>query len=290
MSTTIFPRDLRAAEIAAADLAAHEADTDNPHEVVKADVGLSNVANLFHKLDATTAPGVGDDTADGYAVGSVWVNVSTDRAYVCVDSTGGAAVWVEVTSATDENAIHTNIGSEISALTQKTAPTGADHLVIEDAAASNAKKRILISALPLRLPGPSLFSWPGDATGAHRSTTSSVTIGNIAWQPATYDAVWTHVRFVMLLSATAAGAEPVNIDLMRTQLFGGSEGSDVEVAVSSTSSIAGGTSAWSVVTALVARSSLSASNRHYWIRMSRGGSTGSALGLSFAAFLTTADG
>lgn len=46
--------------------------------------------------DATEAPGVGDDSADGYAPGSRWVDVTNDKAYVCLDATVGAAVWVEV--------------------------------------------------------------------------------------------------------------------------------------------------------------------------------------------------
>ena len=48
---------------------------------------------LVHKLDATTAPAVDDDSADGYAVGSFWFDVTGDEAYVCLDATAGAAVW-----------------------------------------------------------------------------------------------------------------------------------------------------------------------------------------------------
>jgi len=48
---------------------------------------------FLNKYDATTAPGVGDDSGDGYAVGSIWVDVTGDAAYICVDATGGAAVW-----------------------------------------------------------------------------------------------------------------------------------------------------------------------------------------------------
>jgi len=49
---------------------------------------------------------------------------------------------------TDEDAIHDNINGEISSITQKVTPVGADHLLIEDSAASNAKKRVLVSSLP----------------------------------------------------------------------------------------------------------------------------------------------
>ena len=44
---------------------------------------------------ATTNPTVGDDTNDGYAVGSAWYNVPNDRYYICVYNAVGAAVWLE---------------------------------------------------------------------------------------------------------------------------------------------------------------------------------------------------
>lgn len=47
----------------------------------------------IHKLNGTTAPTVNEDSGDGYAVGSVWADVTNDKAYICVDSTVGAAVW-----------------------------------------------------------------------------------------------------------------------------------------------------------------------------------------------------
>lgn len=45
---------------------------------------------------ATTNPTTGDDTADGYAVGSVWINVTDDRVFKCVDPSAGAAIWREL--------------------------------------------------------------------------------------------------------------------------------------------------------------------------------------------------
>ncbi len=46
---------------------------------------------------ATTAPAVTDDsTPGGYGVNSLWTDVTNDRAYICVDSTNGAAVWWEI--------------------------------------------------------------------------------------------------------------------------------------------------------------------------------------------------
>lgn len=46
-------------------------------------------------LNASAAPAVGDDDADGYSPGSLWVDTTGDKAYVCVDASTGAAIWIE---------------------------------------------------------------------------------------------------------------------------------------------------------------------------------------------------
>lgn len=51
------------------------------------------------KFDATVAPTVNEDSGDGYAVGSRWLDVATDKEYVCLDATATAAVWRELLSA-----------------------------------------------------------------------------------------------------------------------------------------------------------------------------------------------
>ena len=64
----------------------------------KTNLGISA---FQHNAVATTAPGVGDDSDDGYEVGSRWINVTTDRHYSALDVTVGAAVWIE-TLQTDQ--------------------------------------------------------------------------------------------------------------------------------------------------------------------------------------------
>jgi hypothetical protein len=49
----------------------------------------------------------------------------------------------------DPDAVHDNVAGEISIITAKGTPTTADFLLIEDAAAANAKKRTTIGDLPL---------------------------------------------------------------------------------------------------------------------------------------------
>ena len=48
---------------------------------------------VFSKFDATEAPGVADDNTEGYAPGSLWVDVTNKTAYVCTDASTGAADW-----------------------------------------------------------------------------------------------------------------------------------------------------------------------------------------------------
>jgi len=65
---------------------------------------------------------------------------------------GGTYPNPTVDDGADGTAIHDNVNSEISALTDKAVPVGGDFLIIEDSAASNAKKRISISNLPASVP------------------------------------------------------------------------------------------------------------------------------------------
>lgn len=57
------------------------------YEVIKSNIG------------AATAPTVNEDSGDGYAVGSRWLDTTADKEYVCLDATVGAAVWTETTGA-----------------------------------------------------------------------------------------------------------------------------------------------------------------------------------------------
>lgn len=64
--------------------------------IVKVPAALAGSTTAFalaHNLEATTAPGVGDDSADGYSVGSLWFNSAAGDLYICRVATVGAAVW-----------------------------------------------------------------------------------------------------------------------------------------------------------------------------------------------------
>ena len=61
----------------------------------KGNILLSSIQGKLCNFSATTDPAVGDDSADGYSIGSIWVNNSTKDVFRCTDATAGAAVWVD---------------------------------------------------------------------------------------------------------------------------------------------------------------------------------------------------
>ena len=55
---------------------------------------LWQAPQLLNNFTATTNPGVGDDSADGYGVGSVWLNTTDGIWWRAANVTVGAAVWI----------------------------------------------------------------------------------------------------------------------------------------------------------------------------------------------------
>ena len=76
---------------------------------------------LKNQLEATTAPTVDDDEDLGYEVSSFWFDISNDAAYVCLDNTDGAAVWLNITAgaASGEANTASSVGSGTSVFKQK---------------------------------------------------------------------------------------------------------------------------------------------------------------------------
>lgn len=76
------------------------------------DGGTNTKLETMHH-EATTNPTITDDIADGYDIGTLWVNTSTDNTFVLTDSTTGAAVWSKINNdnpSTDLNLVDDFLG------------------------------------------------------------------------------------------------------------------------------------------------------------------------------------
>jgi hypothetical protein len=73
---------------------------------VISDAGTGTKLETQHHRAAAN-PTVNDDVADGYGVGTMWINTSTDVAYVLMDSTAGAAVWKTTGTSGNVSAVYT---------------------------------------------------------------------------------------------------------------------------------------------------------------------------------------
>lgn len=89
---------------------------------------------------------------------------------------GGTYPNPTVDDGADSTAVHDNVASEISAVTEKVTPVAADLLLIEDSAAANAKKRVQIGNLPgtgggnqLASFDPNMATFPATAPAAAAS-------------------------------------------------------------------------------------------------------------------------
>lgn len=56
--------------------------------------GMPSLLRQKNKLDATTDPTINDDSADGYQVGSLWLNGI--RFFVLTNAAEGAAQWIQI--------------------------------------------------------------------------------------------------------------------------------------------------------------------------------------------------
>lgn len=136
---------------------------------VKTDIGLSNITNIKNKLDATVAPAVtDDDDPGGYSVGSLWLDVTADKAYMCLDNSAGAAVWKEISPTAGAGA---NVGLsnlDTVAINEALKPGTAGALDIGSTAKPWAN---IWLAGTSGTPGSNQFKITGAATGGVKTIT-----------------------------------------------------------------------------------------------------------------------
>lgn len=80
----------------------HGTETITPYGILKVSVDASGAVShsivLKCNFSATTSPGTGDDSGDGYAVGSEWWDLTAGIFYKCADASLGAASWKALNS------------------------------------------------------------------------------------------------------------------------------------------------------------------------------------------------
>lgn len=86
----------------------------------------ANVDNIKNNYAGTAAPVATDDTAAGYEVGSHWLDTTNDKAYVCLDATAAAAVWIETTQTGGANL---SIANKTATTLDVASDTGTDATV-----------------------------------------------------------------------------------------------------------------------------------------------------------------
>ena len=67
-----------------------------------------------NNTSATSNPTIADDTTQGYVVGSVWINTTTSRRYVCMSNATGAASWLEIPTIDANNNILPQVDNTVS--------------------------------------------------------------------------------------------------------------------------------------------------------------------------------
>lgn len=106
---------------------------------------------------ASVDPTATDDNKQGFDIGAIWTNTTTNIPYLCVDNTTSAAVWVDLTSATTTAMATTNIlvtdeALAVPATTQTTVATyvsGSDTMVtnIFCSGNDNAKWQVYVNSV-----------------------------------------------------------------------------------------------------------------------------------------------
>lgn len=106
---------------------------------------VSGESGVLNNYSSTSNPTVSDDSSRGYGLGSVWINLVTGAAFICVDDDLGAAVWTSTTEAAagwngNINSTDFSTGNDVASVLQD-----ADQVVIGDSSDSDNPKRAQLS-------------------------------------------------------------------------------------------------------------------------------------------------
>ena len=62
-------------------------------------------SGVKNNLSAISTPTSSDDSTSGYSVGSIWIDVTNDNGFLCVDDLSGSAVWNSIGGGGGSNSI-----------------------------------------------------------------------------------------------------------------------------------------------------------------------------------------
>jgi len=144
----------------------------------------------------TTDPTVTDDAAAGYTVGSTWINTTDGGVFVLVDSTTGAAVWVEVSPV--PGTVY--------------APTTADYLV--GTAQGGLSAEIVVGTTP---GGELGGSWASPTVDATHSGSAHLALGSTSSTAAAGDHAHAGVYVGELLISDTPSTPLVFADILQNE-------------------------------------------------------------------------
>lgn len=149
------------------------------------------------------------------------IDTRVDKAFVEALTIDIVEAQITDLDHTDDTAIHDNVSGEISAVTEKTTPVVADLVLIEDSAASNAKKRVQLSNLGIAI-DPQVRAATQDLTGSTISTTATVEMSSNLAVPASWATyqIYAWMQGRLFESGTLTGIRLVTHELRLTDATG----------------------------------------------------------------------
>lgn len=158
-----------AADIAAAQGYATDAETAKDDAETAAAAAVAAAALLpLNNYTATAPPTVNDDSADGYSVGSRWIDTTGDlEAWTCASASVGAAQWLPTTLTVDD------LGS-LAVLNEVAYANIAAAALADSAAIIAGTASKIVSALVLKAAYPNMVVQTGYAEYATNTNISTV--------------------------------------------------------------------------------------------------------------------
>ena len=151
--------------------------TDSPTDAILTSSSGPGYQPQSHR-SASVDPTVNDDSGDGYAVGSYWVNTSTDNIFICLDATEGAAVW---------NSLLTTYADEATSTVATTTTSLTDVLMAPMTITPPAGEYLVIASCDLEHDTNGATIWISIYVGGVQVAHSERLIKNPRWNNASWE-------------------------------------------------------------------------------------------------------